>query len=69
MGWLYLVSSPIQFRLANQSWIFTIDTLEQIEVDLEWVNTYAGFEVIEILDDKDPYPTRGSIGFLWLHYL
>jgi len=33
-------------------------------VDLEWVNTYAGFEVIEILDDKDPYPTRGSIGFL-----
>jgi len=26
------------------------------------VKTYADFEVIEILDDKDPYPTRGSIG-------
>jgi hypothetical protein len=26
-----------------------------MEVDLEGVKTYANFEVIEILDDKDPY--------------
>lgn len=41
-------------RLENQSRILPIDRLEQMEVDLDGVMTYANFEVIDILDDKDP---------------
>ena len=43
--------------MANQYKIFPISRLENVEVDLAGVKTVADFEVIEILDDKDPYPT------------
>jgi len=49
--------------MANQYKIFPISRLENVEVDLAGVKTVADFEVIEILDDKDPYPTL--LGIEW----
>jgi hypothetical protein len=37
--------------------------LEKIEVNIEGVKTKVGFEVIEIMDDSDPYP--GLLGIDW----
>jgi hypothetical protein len=37
--------------------------LEQVEVNIEGVKTKAYFEVIEIMDDSDPYPTL--LGIDW----
>lgn len=31
--------------------------MEDVEVDIAWVKTYANFEVIDIMGEKDPYPT------------
>jgi hypothetical protein len=56
MGKPNLVWSPIQLRLANQYQIYPIGRLEQVEVNIEGVKTKADFEVIEIMDDSDPYP-------------
>nr|KUM49433.1 hypothetical protein ABT39_MTgene3982 [Picea glauca]QHR86974.1 hypothetical protein Q903MT_gene983 [Picea sitchensis] len=49
--------------MANQSRIFPIGRLENVEVDLAGVKTYADFEVIEIMGEKDPYPAL--LGIDW----
>jgi hypothetical protein len=63
MGRPNLVWSPIQLRLANQYRIYPIGQLEQVEVNIEGVKTKAYFEVIEIMDDSDPYPAL--LGIDW----
>jgi hypothetical protein len=35
--------------------IYPIGRLEQVEVNIDGVKTKADFEVIEIMDDSDPY--------------
>jgi hypothetical protein len=50
-----LVWSPIQLRLANQYKMYPIGRLEQVEVNIEGVKTKKNFEVINIMDDLDPY--------------
>jgi hypothetical protein len=57
MGKLKLVWSPIQLRLSNQYNIYPIGHLEQVEINIERVKTKADFEVIEIMDESDPYPS------------
>jgi hypothetical protein len=57
MGKPNLVWSPIQLRLSNQYKIYPIGRLEQVEVNIDGVKTKVDFEVIEIMDDSDPYPT------------
>ena len=50
----------IQLQMANQYCsftVFTIRQLENVEVDRAGVKTLAYFEVIKIMDEKDPYPT------------
>jgi hypothetical protein len=63
MGKPNLVWSPIQLRLSNQYKIYPIGRLEQVEVNIEGVKTKVYFEVIEIMDDSDPYPTL--LGIDW----
>jgi hypothetical protein len=63
MGKPNLVWSLIQLRLANQYKIYRIDRLEQVEVNIEGVKAKTNFEVIEIMDDLDPYPTL--LGIDW----
>ena len=52
-----LVFWPIQLCIKNQYCILPIETLEDFEDDIASDKTYADFEVIDIMDDKDPYPT------------
>jgi hypothetical protein len=56
MGKPKLVWSPIQLRLTNQYRIYPIGRLEKVEVNIDGVKTKEYFEVIEIMDDSDPYP-------------
>jgi hypothetical protein len=63
MGKPKLVWSPIQLWLANQYKIYPIGRLEQVEVNIEGVKTKVDFEVIEIMDESDPYPAL--LGIDW----
>ena len=49
--------SPIQLRIANQSKVLLIGQLTQVSVKVEGLRIYAYFEVIDIVDDTNPYPT------------
>jgi len=57
MGKSGLVWSPIQLWLVNQYRIYPICRLEKVELNIERVKKKDHFEVIEIMDDYDPYPT------------
>jgi hypothetical protein len=63
MGKPSLVWSPIQLQLENQYRIYPIGRLEQVEVNIEGVKMKDDFEVIEIMDDSDPYPAL--LGIDW----
>ena len=47
---------PIQLRLANQQKIVPLGRFPSVPVDIDGVSTFADFEVIEIIDDSNPYP-------------
>ena len=63
MGRPALLWSPIQLRMANQQNIFPMGRLQGVTVDIEGAKTHMGFEVIEIVDDSNPYPTL--LGIDW----
>ena len=63
MGKPQLDWSPIQLCLSNQVKVLSIGWLSNVIVDVEGLNTYADFEVINIVDDKNPYPTL--LGIYW----
>ena len=48
---------PIQLRLINQSKVLPIGRLNEVPVEVEGLRTYADFELIDIIDDTNPYPT------------
>ena len=56
MGKPKLEWSPIQLRLSNQQKIVPLGRFLSVPVDIYGVNTLAYFEVIEIIDDSNPYP-------------
>ena len=56
MGKTALAWSPIQLRLANQQRIVPLGIFLSVQIDLAGVSTVVDFEVIEIIDDSDPYP-------------
>ena len=57
MGKPKLRYSPIQLRLANQQRVNPMGRLSNILVDIDGMRSLAYFEVIEIIDDIDPFPT------------
>ena len=63
MGKPTLEWSPIQLRLANQQKIVPLGTFPSVQVDIDGINTLAEFEVIEIIDDSNPYPAL--LGIEW----
>ena len=63
MGKPTLEWSPIQLILANQQKIMPLGRLPSVLVDIYGVNTLADFEVIEIIDDSNPYPAL--LGIEW----
>ena len=46
---------PIQLRMANQQNIFPTGRLQGVIVDTKGTSTQVDFEVIEIVDDNNPY--------------
>ena len=56
MGKPPLEWSPIQLRLANQTKVLPVGRLSQVQVDIEGLRTFVDFEVINIVDDTNPYP-------------
>ena len=63
MGKPPLEWSPIQLRLDNQEKVLPIGRLSQVQVDIEGLCTFTNFEVINIVDDTNPYPTL--LGIDW----
>jgi hypothetical protein len=55
MGKHKLIYSPIRLRMDNQQVVSPFVRLEHIPVDIDGVQTFADFEVIEIVDDSCPY--------------
>jgi hypothetical protein len=53
----------VQLRLANQNKIVSIGRLEGVSMNIDGVHSVEYFEVIEIVDDNQPYPTL--IGLEW----
>jgi hypothetical protein len=58
-----LVCSPIQLRLVNQHKIVPIGRLKGVPVNINGVCSVVDFEVIDIVDDIQPYPT--IMGLEW----
>ena len=56
MGKPTLAWSPIQLRLANQQKIVPLGRFLDLQIDIDGVSTFTNFEVIEIIDDSNPYP-------------
>lgn len=64
MGRPRLQWSPIQLHMANQHKIILMGHMYGVEVDTEGASGLADFEVIEIVDDNNPYPTL--LGIDWV---
>jgi hypothetical protein len=69
LGKPQLVYSPIHLRMENQYCIFPVGRLENLEIDVAGVKTTTNFEVIEIMGDKDPYPTLLRIDGAYENYV
>ena len=52
-----------QLRLAKELDIFLIGQLPWVPIEVEGLHTYANFEVTEILNYTDLYPTLLGIGW------
>jgi hypothetical protein len=61
MGKPNLVWSPIQLRLVDQYRIYPIGRVEQVEVNIDGIKMKVDFEVIDIKNESDPYPTLFGI--------
>ena len=55
--------SPIQLRLPNQAKVLPIGRLRQVPIDIEGLCTFVDLEVINIVDDTNPYPKL--LGIYW----
>ena len=56
MGKPKLRYSPIQLRLENQQRVCPMGILSNVPVDIDGVRSLVDFEVIEIIDDSNPFP-------------
>ena len=55
--------STIELHMANQQKIIPLGRISKIVVDIIEVKVRADFEVIQIVEDIDPYPTL--LGLDW----
>ena len=63
MGKLKLRYSPIQLKLENQQKVNPLGRLSNMSVDIDGVRCLADFEVIEIIDDSNPF--HALLGIDW----
>jgi hypothetical protein len=57
MGKPNIVWSHVHLRLVNQYKIVSIGRLTGVHVNIDSVQSVADFQVIDIMDDFQPYPT------------
>ena len=50
-------------QLANQERVLPIDIFCQVLVNIEGFHTFVDFEVINVVDDMNPYPAL--LGIYW----
>ncbi len=55
MGSPKLSRSPINLRLANQQRVSPVGRLPHVSVNIDGVQSFADFEIIEIIGDSRPY--------------
>lgn len=63
MGRPTLQWSPMQLNMANQHKIIPMGKLYGVIVDIEGASALDDFEVIEIVEDSNPYPVL--LGIDW----
>ena len=63
MGRPKLSYSPIQLKLANQHKVCPLGRLSIVPMDIDGVRNLADFEVIEIIDDSNPF--SALLGIDW----
>ena len=63
MGKPKLRYSLIQLRLVNQQRVSPMRRLSNLLVDIDGVRSLGDFEVIEIIDDSNPFPAL--LGIDW----
>ena len=63
MGKCKLRYSPIQLTLTNQQRVNPMGRLSNVLVDIDGMRSLADFDVIEIIDDSNPFPTL--LGIDW----
>lgn len=63
MGRPALQWSPIQLQMANQQNIVPMGRLQGVTMDIKGASTQMHFEVIEIVDDSNPY--HALLGIDW----
>lgn len=56
MGKPNIIWSHVQLRLANQQKNIPFGRLKKVNIDIDGVCSVADSEVIEIVDDNNPYP-------------
>ena len=52
----------IHLRLAIQHHIFTISRMMSVPVEIDGVKSIFIFEVVDIMDGTDPYPSLSGVG-------
>ena len=57
MGEPKMERSTIQLRMVNHQRIIPLGRFPKIMIDIKGVKILADFEVIEMVEDTDPYPT------------
>ena len=55
MGRPVLQWSPIHLRMANQQKIILMGRLQRVIVDIKGASALMDFELIEVMDDVNPY--------------
>ena len=63
MGRPVLQWSPIHLCMENQQKIIPMGCLYGVTMDIEGVSALANFDVIEIVDNSNPYPMK--LGIDW----
>lgn len=63
MGRPTLQWSPVQLRMENQVKVIHLGRLPSVPINMAGVKSYVGFEVIDIVDDSNPY--LALLGIEW----
>ncbi len=64
-----LIYSPVKLRMANEQVVIDFGRLDHVPMDIDELRTFADFKVIEIVDEKFPYPTQLGIDWAFDNFI